>query len=60
MTEPTPLKVVSNRVDAKPRPDAQWFCTRCDGEAFRLYSLGRIECVKCQALMRNLFVTKDA
>ena len=60
MSEPVKLTVVNNRIDAQPRPDAQFYCTRCDGDQFRVYTLGRIECVKCRAHMRNIFVTRDS
>ena len=35
---------------------AQYFCTRCDADEFRLSALGMVHCAHCGALMRNLFV----
>jgi ribosomal protein L37AE/L43A len=35
---------------------AQYFCTRCDSDEFRLSALGMVHCAHCGALMRNLFV----
>jgi ribosomal protein L37AE/L43A len=36
---------------------AQYFCTRCDADEFRLSAAGMVHCAHCGALMRNLFVT---
>jgi ribosomal protein L37AE/L43A len=48
----------------QPRPaavpsdhGAQYFCTRCDSDEFRLSAAGMVHCAHCSALMRNLFVT---
>ena len=43
---------------AAPAPDlgAQYFCTRCDSDEFRLSALGMVHCAHCNALMRNLLV----
>lgn len=35
---------------------AQYFCTRCDSDEFRLSALGMVHCAHCGALMRNLLV----
>jgi ribosomal protein L37AE/L43A len=42
-----------------PVPDlgAQYFCTRCDSDEFRLSALGMVHCAHCSALMRNLLVS---
>ena len=42
-----------------PRADlgAQYFCTRCDADEFKLSALGMVHCAHCGALMRNLLVT---
>ena len=40
-----------------PRLGAQFFCTRCDGEEFKLSALGMVHCAQCGSLMRNLLVT---
>ena len=44
---------------AAPAPDlgAQYFCTRCDSDEFRLSALGMVHCAHCSALMRNLLVS---
>jgi ribosomal protein L37AE/L43A len=39
------------------RTSAQYFCTRCEGGEFKLLSTGKILCVRCGALMRNISVT---
>ena len=36
---------------------AQYFCTRCDSDEFRLSALGMVHCAHCGALMRNLLVS---
>jgi hypothetical protein len=36
---------------------AQYFCTRCDGDEFKLSAAGMVHCVHCGAVMRNLLVT---
>lgn len=36
---------------------AQYFCTRCDADEFRLSAAGMVHCAHCGALMRNLLVT---
>lgn len=43
---------------AVPAPDsgAQYFCTRCDADEFRLSAAGLVHCAHCGALMRNLLV----
>ena len=43
---------------AVPAPDsgAQFFCTRCDADEFRLSAAGMVHCAHCGALMRNLLV----
>jgi ribosomal protein L37AE/L43A len=43
-----------------PRPvdlGAQYFCTRCDADEFKLSAMGMVHCAHCGALMRNLLVT---
>jgi ribosomal protein L37AE/L43A len=35
---------------------AQYFCTRCDSDEFKLSALGMVHCAHCGALMRNLLV----
>ena len=39
-----------------PEAGAQYFCTRCDSDEFRLSALGMVHCAHCGALMRNLVV----
>ena len=36
---------------------AQYFCTRCDADEFKLSAAGMVHCGHCGALMRNLLVT---
>ena len=36
---------------------AQYFCTRCDSDEFKLSALGMVHCAHCGALMRNLLVS---
>ena len=36
---------------------AQYFCTRCDADEFKLSAMGMVHCAHCGALMRNLLVT---
>jgi len=48
----------SSRVDHASDPTgAQYFCTRCDSDEFRLSALGMVHCAHCSALMRNLLVS---
>ena len=35
---------------------AQYFCTRCDSDEFKLSAAGMVHCAHCSALMRNLLV----
>jgi DNA-directed RNA polymerase subunit RPC12/RpoP len=42
---------------APPSAGAQYFCTRCDADEFRLSPLGAVHCARCGALMRNLLVS---
>jgi hypothetical protein len=47
--------------DTSPRQvdlGAQYFCTRCDADEFKLSAMGH--CAHCGALMRNLLVTPSA
>ena len=41
---------------AAPNAGARYFCTRCDGDEFKLSALGMVHCAGCGALMRNLVV----
>jgi len=36
---------------------AQYFCSRCDADEFRLSTAGMVHCAHCGALMRNLAVS---
>ena len=53
------LEEYRKRKEAKPRPrlDAQFFCTRCDADEFKLSAVGMVHCAQCGSLMRNLLVT---
>jgi hypothetical protein len=46
----------ARRAASAPEAGAQYFCTRCDSDEFRLSALGMVHCAHCGALMRNLFV----
>jgi ribosomal protein L37AE/L43A len=35
---------------------AQYFCTRCDSDEFKLSAAGMVHCAHCGALMRNIEV----
>jgi ribosomal protein L37AE/L43A len=41
-------------------PAAQYFCTRCDSDEFKLSAAGMVHCAHCAALMRNLLVSATA
>lgn len=47
----------AQRAAPAPDADAQYFCTRCDSDAFRLAAAGMVHCARCGAMMRNLLVT---
>jgi len=49
-------KLQAQRVNARAEPGAQYFCLRCEAEEFRLFASGTINCAKCGALIRNIFV----
>ena len=40
-----------------PKFGAQFFCTRCDADEFKLSALGMVHCAHCGSLMRNLLVS---
>ena len=50
---------------AVPGPEAgvkagpHYFCTRCEGDRFKLFSSGVIHCAHCGALMRNITVAES-
>jgi len=53
---------LDNRTDTRspasaPRLGAQFFCTRCDADEFKLSALGMVHCAQCGSLMRNLLVS---
>ena len=56
--------VVALPVRPKPQkvqhdPNApRYYCTTCDGDAFRAFSSGRLQCVTCGAAMKNIGVTE--
>ena len=47
----------ATRAFAPVEVGAQYFCTRCDGDEFKLSAAGMVHCAHCGALMRNLLVT---
>lgn len=48
------------RLPVKPKQEAtlQFYCTRCDGDQFSLFTNGPILCTKCGARIRNLTLTR--
>ena len=42
---------------ATPQMGAQYFCTRCDADEFKLSAAGMVHCAQCGSLMRNLLVS---
>ena len=44
----------------KPQLGAQYFCTRCDSDEFKLSATGMVHCAHCSALMRNLLITPSS
>ena len=34
----------------------QYYCLRCDGDDFKLYSSGVVHCAHCGSMMRNLLI----
>ena len=47
----------AKRASAPAEVTAQYFCTRCDADEFKLSAAGMVHCGHCGALMRNLLVT---
>ncbi len=47
----------ARRASAPAELAAQYFCTRCDADEFKLSAAGMVHCGHCGALMRNLLVT---
>ena len=47
----------AGRASAPAELTAQYFCTRCDADEFKLSAAGMVHCGHCGALMRNLLVT---
>jgi ribosomal protein L37AE/L43A len=43
--------------EASPALGAQYFCTRCDADEFKLSAAGMVHCAHCGALMRNLLIS---
>jgi len=50
----------ARRPSAPAELAAQYFCTRCDADEFKLSAAGMVHCAHCGALMRNLLVTASA
>ena len=46
----------AKRLSAPADIGAQYFCTRCDADEFKLSAAGMVHCAHCNALMRNLLV----
>ncbi len=47
----------ARRASAPAELTAQYFCTRCDADEFKLSAAGMVHCAHCGALMRNLLVS---
>ncbi len=47
---------LAQRATTTAEPGSQYFCLRCEADAFRLYATGTIHCAKCGALIRNIHV----
>ena len=45
--------------EAFPAVGAQYFCTRCDSDEFKLSAAGMVHCAHCGALIRNLLVSSS-
>jgi hypothetical protein len=50
----------ASRQPAPSDSGAQYFCTRCDADDFKLSAAGMVHCAHCGALMRNLLVTPSS
>ena len=50
-------KQESTAAQPAPKFGAQYFCTRCDADEFKLSALGMVHCAQCGSLMRNLLVS---
>ena len=48
------------RPSAPAEIGAQYFCTRCDSDEFKLSATGMVHCAHCSALMRNLLITPSS
>jgi ribosomal protein L37AE/L43A len=49
----------AQRAVAPGESGAQYFCTRCDSDEFKLSAAGMVHCAHCGALMRNLLVSSS-
>jgi ribosomal protein L37AE/L43A len=49
----------ARRAAPAPEAGAQYFCTRCDADEFKLSAAGMVHCAHCGALMRNLLVSSS-
>jgi ribosomal protein L37AE/L43A len=45
------------RAASAPEAGAQYVCTRCDADQFKLSAAGMVHCAHCGAQMRNLAVS---
>ena len=50
-------KAAAQPASSAPKFGAQYFCTRCDADEFKLSALGMVHCAQCGSLMRNLLVS---
>jgi ribosomal protein L37AE/L43A len=51
-----PARRAVHAPEVSPGTGAQYFCTRCDADEFKLSAAGMVHCAHCGALMRNLLV----
>jgi len=49
----------SPRGDKLPPEGPQYFCLRCDGNEFRLFATGNVQCSRCGAMIRNVTVAEN-
>lgn len=50
----------SLRSDGLPPEGPQYFCLRCDGNEFRLFATGKVQCCRCGAMIRNVTVAETS
>ena len=53
-------KKTSPGSDRLPPEGPQYFCLRCDGNEFRLFATGNVQCSRCGAMIRNVTVAETS